>query len=150
MDRRAWEATDWVTIPEAARRLGMAPSWFKEWAKREGVEMMPRGNQPGVRWSGVEETIPRSTTVDLYRRGDDPDRCLPGVALITEVQRRFDWSQGDVAEALGVGPAMITRYRQNGVPAHQIARLQQLAEMAPENAPTPRRRRRVERRRQGA
>lgn len=50
---------DWVTVAEAARRLGMSPSWFKKWAKGEGVKVVRRGRQPGVSWESVEVAIDR-------------------------------------------------------------------------------------------
>lgn len=48
---------EWVTITQAARRLGMSASWFKAWAKESGVVVARRGNRPGVDWQTVETAI---------------------------------------------------------------------------------------------
>ena len=49
-----------MTVREAAARLGMSPSWFREVAKAEGLEVRRRSRQPGVNWATVEIFIARS------------------------------------------------------------------------------------------
>jgi hypothetical protein len=51
---------EWVTVREAARRLGMSPSWFRDMAKCEQIPIERRGRQPGVDWSAVEALISRA------------------------------------------------------------------------------------------
>lgn len=51
---------EWVTVGEAASRLGMSPSWFKAWVKRSGIRVERRGRRPGVAWSTVEDTVAES------------------------------------------------------------------------------------------
>lgn len=59
----------WVTVGEAARRLGMSVSWFKEWADGEGIEVRRRGRGPGVNWSSVEAAVARSRIIRVGRSG---------------------------------------------------------------------------------
>jgi hypothetical protein len=55
-----WPLEEWVTVAEAANRLGMAPSTFRVLAQREAIPVARRGRQPGVPWSAVETLIARS------------------------------------------------------------------------------------------
>lgn len=45
---------EWVTLPEAAARLGLSVAWFRIYAKASGVEVRKRGGLPGG-----EQGIPR-------------------------------------------------------------------------------------------
>jgi hypothetical protein len=56
-DGAAEDGAEWITIVEAARRLGMSASWFQGLAKEEGIEVRKRGGKPGVNWSDVERYI---------------------------------------------------------------------------------------------
>lgn len=58
-------AEEWVTIAEAARRLGMSQTWFKQWAATAGVIKRRRGRRSGVNWASVEEVIRRSRLSQL-------------------------------------------------------------------------------------
>jgi hypothetical protein len=134
---------EWVTIAEAARRLGMSAAWLKSFAKSEQIYVAPRGGRPGVNWTTVEAYIARSRvrSIDetLHR---DPDRPVRGVPLLDLVQSRFGWSDRQLARALGVTPAMVSRYRRSGVPNYQSCRLRRLFRLPVEGtvASPPRRR----------
>jgi hypothetical protein len=84
---------DWVTVAEAARRLGMSGAWLRGLAKSEGIRVVRRGGRPGVDWTTIEVFINRSR---ITRAGDsslqtlDPERRSPGVAVIEKVKVRFD------------------------------------------------------------
>jgi hypothetical protein len=134
---------EWVTVAEAARRHGMSAAWLKSFAKTEQIYVAPRGGRPGVDWSTVEAYIARSrvTRVDetLHR---DPRRPVRGVALLDRVQARFGWSDRQLARALGVTPAAVSRYRHRGVANYQSCRLRRLSRLPVEGtvAAPPRRR----------
>jgi hypothetical protein len=51
---------EWVTLDEAARRLGMSVAWFSMVAKEQRLHTERRGRQPGVDWTDVERYIERS------------------------------------------------------------------------------------------
>jgi hypothetical protein len=137
--------SEWVTVAVAARRLGMSKAWFRAVAKSEGIDVVrPRG-QPGVDWASVEAFVARSG-ITTVTKGDgsllstlDPKWWPPGVALIDQVKGRFGWSDHDVADALGVWPSVVSRYRRTGVPKHQIARLPALTRTSPSDVDPPRR-----------
>jgi hypothetical protein len=134
---------EWVTLAEAARRLGMSAAWLQSFAKSEQIVVARRGNRPGVDWTTVEAYIARSriTGVDesLHR---DPNRSVRGVELLDRVQSRFGWSDRQLARALGVTPAVVSRYRRSGVPNFQACRLRRLSRLPVEGtvATPPRRR----------
>jgi hypothetical protein len=69
----------------------------------------------GRDWTTVEAYIARSriTRVDesLHR---NCERLVPGVTLLDRVQARFGWSDRQLARALGVTPAVVSRYRRTG------------------------------------
>jgi hypothetical protein len=112
-----------VTVEEAARRLGMSAAWFRSFAKTKSVTVARRGGRPGVDWSTVEIVIARSRITRIngsLLRTRCPDRQLPGVAVIDKVKARFDWSDHDVADALGVWPSVVSRHRMSGVPQRQL------------------------------
>lgn len=77
-----------VTIAEAARRLGMSPSWLKEWAREAGIEIdrqgrkrqraISRGGDPSITDSPVQEI--RTWSGPLAGEGRDLNR--PGVHLV--------------------------------------------------------------------
>jgi hypothetical protein len=135
---------EWVTVGEAARQLGMSAAWLKSFAKTEQIVVIPRGGRPGVDWTTVEAYIARSriTRVDESLH---PNRelAVPGIALLDRVQTRFGWSDRQLARALGVTPAVVSRYRRSGVPNYQSCRLRRLSRLAAEGAVAspPRRRR---------
>jgi hypothetical protein len=134
---------NWVTVAEAARRLRMSRSWFRALAKHEGIEVQRRGRQPGVNWQDVEAFISRSRITEVtptLLRDIHPEMPIPGVALAEEVKTRFGWSDHDVADALGVWPSTLSRYRLTGVPEHQIQQLQVLARLTPADVDPPRQR----------
>jgi hypothetical protein len=122
----------------------MSAAWLKSFAKSEQITVVARGGRPGVDWTTVEAYIARSriTRVDdsLHR---DPDRPVRGVAMLDQVQSRFGWSDRQLARALGVTPAVVSRYRRSGVPNFQACRLRRLSRLAVEGAVAspPRRRR---------
>jgi transcriptional regulator with XRE-family HTH domain len=62
-----------------------------------------------------------------------------GVALMDKVEARFDWSDHDLSDALGVWPSVISRYRRNGVSAYDIERLRALSRLSPAEVDPPRR-----------
>jgi hypothetical protein len=124
---------EWVTVPEAARRLGMSLGSFRSLAREEGIEVCRRGHRPGVNWGDVARFIARSrvTRVDeTLLRQVHAGRPIPGVNLLDEIEARFGWSDHDVADALRVWPSAVSRYRVNGVPNVKIAALRRLAEMS--------------------
>jgi hypothetical protein len=129
------DESEWVTAAEAARRLGMSAAWLKSLAKTEQIYIAPRGGRPGVDWSTVEAYIARSrvTRVDESLH---PNRelAVPGIALLDRVQTRFGWSDRQLARALGVTPAVVSRYRRSGVPNYQSCRLRRLFRLPVEGA----------------
>jgi hypothetical protein len=64
---------EWVTMVEAARRLGMCREWFRKVAKEEGLEVMRRGGRPGVNWADVERYIERARITGTNKRPRYPD-----------------------------------------------------------------------------
>ena len=72
---------EWVTLAEAARRLGMSKAWFGAWAKSEGIHVVRRGSRPGVDWTTFETYLAscRVTFVDESLRRDPrrPVRVCP-------------------------------------------------------------------------
>lgn len=116
---------DWVTVADAASRLRMSPSWFKAWAKESGVKVVRRGNRPGVNWPTVEQVVSRSR-IDAYREQADPEGVLPGVGIIAAVLNRHGWSARELAGAVGVHPATVTKWRAEGVPVGRMPDLESL------------------------
>lgn len=133
---------EWVTVAEAARRLAMSPSWFKEMAKAEGISVGRRGRAPGVRWSEVEALIARSriTRVDhTLLRSVRPDVEPRGVDLMDAVRSRFGWSDHDLADAVGVSWSWLSRWRVQGVPQRHTEALRDLLAADPSTVPASRR-----------
>lgn len=64
---------DWVTLEEAARRLGMSGTWFAHLAKPAGITVVRRGSRPGVDWQSVEQWIGRSR-IDAGTISEHPQR----------------------------------------------------------------------------
>jgi hypothetical protein len=58
---------------------------------------------------------------------------------VERVKARFDWSDHDIADALGVWPSTVSRYRVAGVPDGQIRHLRQLDRMSVKDVPKSRR-----------
>ena len=76
---------EWVTVPQAARRLGISPGLFRSVAKEEGTEVCRRSRQPGVNWGDVERFISRYrvTWVDeTPLRQLHAGQPVPGVNLL--------------------------------------------------------------------
>jgi hypothetical protein len=51
---------EWLTIREAAGRLGISPSGFRGLAKREGIAVLRRGSRPGERSTEVDAYLDRA------------------------------------------------------------------------------------------
>jgi hypothetical protein len=121
---------EWVTLAEAAQRLGMSKAWLGALAKSEGTHVVRRGRRLGVDWTTVETYIASSrvTFVDesLRRETRRPVRGLP---LLERVGSRFGWSDSQLAGALGVGLSELSRYRRSAVPDHQASRLRRLSRL---------------------
>lgn len=119
---------EWVTVAEAARRLAMSASWFKEWASEEGIQVVRRGRKPGVNWTSVETAIVRSRITRVGHsllRQTDPELPIHGVSLLEDA-RSLLGSDGQVARHLGVTAGTVSRWRVDGVPD---SRIRQLAEL---------------------
>jgi hypothetical protein len=131
---------EWFTVKEAARRLEMSRAWFRTFAKGETITVVRRGAKPGVDWTTVEALIARSriSMISGSLLCTPTWRQLPGVAVIDKVKTRFGWSDRDVADALGVWPSVVCRYRMTGVPDHQLRRLRELARTPPADVDPPR------------
>jgi hypothetical protein len=125
----------WVTVAEAARRLNMSASSFKQLAREEGLPVVRGSRQPGVPWSAVTAFIARSriTRVDYaLLRQIDQDVPIRGVDLLDQARDRFGWSDHDLADALGVSWGTLSRYRIDGVARQRLQRLQELLELPPD------------------
>jgi hypothetical protein len=122
----------------------MSSAWFRALTKSEGIDVVRRDRNPGVDWATVEAFIARSKIIRTAS-GDsmvptfDPKWRPPGVAPVDKVKLRFDWSDDDVADVLGVWPSVVSRYRITGVPEHQIKRLRTLNRASPGEVDPPRR-----------
>jgi hypothetical protein len=116
-------AEGWVSVSEAARRLSMSPSSFKEWAASEdGIEIVRRGRHPGVKWSSVEKTISRSrvrAVTHRLLRSSDPELPIHGVGTLDAARAKLG-SDGQIARMLGVTAATVSRWRVDGVPDHRL------------------------------
>jgi hypothetical protein len=134
---------EWVTVPEAAARLGMSPSWLRALADESSIEIHRRGARPGVNWNSVQAYIERCRITerinDSLLRQMDPERPVRGVALMDRIKARFGWSDHDVADALGVYPSAVSRYRFQGVPEYQIPALRKLERLSADEVVLPRR-----------
>lgn len=120
----------------------MSRAWFQAVAKDEHIEVRRGGRQPGVNWTDVERFVARSRITRLDQavlRQIDVDDLRRGVSLMDAVRRRFDWSDHDIADALGVNWSTVSKYRLTGLPDRQVSRLRKLASLNPENAALPRR-----------
>jgi hypothetical protein len=120
----------------------MSPGSFRSVAKQEGIEIRRRSRQPGVNWGDVERCIARSRITrvnETLLRQVHAGRPIPGVNLLDQIEARFGCSDHDVADALGVWPSAVSRYRVNGVPNIKIPALRRLAEMSPGQVDPPRR-----------
>lgn len=135
---------EWVTMREAAARLGISTASLRSLAADGSIEIRWRGGRPGVSWTSVEAYIERSRITGRVRdpplRQVGPDRPVRGVALMDRVKARFDWSDHDPADALGVWQSVVSRYRISAVPTHQVERLRTLARLSPAEVGPPRRR----------
>jgi hypothetical protein len=89
----------WVSIPDAASRLGMSMWWVKELARAEGIERRRQGNRLLVNWTSVEELIARSR---IYWTGKGR------VFLPSDDDIRLVRSRGGGADARGERPRHAT------------------------------------------
>jgi hypothetical protein len=123
----------------------MSRAWFWSFAKSEQIHVVRRGSRPGVDWTTVDGYIARTRVrwVDeSLRPHGDPGRPVRAVTLLDRVQFRFGWSDRQLARAVGVTPAAVSRYRRSGVPDHHACRLRRVSRMPVEGAvatPPPRR-----------
>jgi hypothetical protein len=76
---------------------------------------------------------------DTLLRQVHPDQPVRGVARLDRVKARFDWSYDDIADALGVYPSAVSRYRLSGVPDRELRVLRTLEHRDPEDVALPRR-----------
>ncbi len=76
---------------------------------------------------------------DTLLRQVDPNHPMGSVVLMDRVKARLDWSDHDIADALGVHPSAVSRYRLTAVPARHIPVLRNLEGMNPEEAVPSRR-----------
>lgn len=136
-----------MTIAEAARRLGMSPAWFKGVAEKEVLRITRRGSRPGVAWQDVLDHIERSK---ITRVGSTVLREVAedvrGVRVMDEVRNRLEWSDGDLAEALGVSWGWLSRWRVEGVRRRHFPTLVALLTADPAVMPPSRRQRWAEQR----
>lgn len=58
---------EWVTISDAAARLGVSKAWMKKYAKAEGIEVRVNGARSWVKWSEVQGWVERSRIEPQYR-----------------------------------------------------------------------------------
>lgn len=133
---------DWVPTAEAARWVSLSVEWFRIWIKEEGIGYERRGRRLGVRWADVEAAIERNRLTkvsDRIRRNNESDLRRGGVELLDELRDRFDWSDADIARALGVDPSAVCRWRLDGVPPRRMVTLRRLAKMEPAEVAEPRR-----------
>jgi hypothetical protein len=96
----------------------MSRSWFRELPKAGRIEVVRRGGNPEVRWPkrrGVHRAGQILGLKDTLLCQIDPDQVLEGIDLMDRIEARSDWSDGALADALGVGGGRVSRYRIIGV-----------------------------------
>ncbi|MGH7912026.1 MAG: hypothetical protein ACREOV_09910 [Candidatus Dormibacteraceae bacterium] len=131
-----------LSVEEAARRLSLSAAQFEQMAAEEAMQLTGDDERCRVDWAEVERAVARcrvDRVDDTLHRSVDPERNLAGVALLDMVKARFDWSDIDVADALGVWPSTVSRYRITGVPAVRIEQLRELSVRAVSEVAAPRR-----------
>ncbi len=94
-------------------------------------------------WASVEAYIDRSRITgplsDTVLRDVVPDGSPIGVAMMDLVKYRFDWSDHDLADALGISESLVSRYWLRGVPDRHLVRLGELSRLEKDQVPGPRR-----------
>jgi hypothetical protein len=137
---------EWLTVEQAAARLGLSPSGFRGLAETEGFEVRRRGNRPGVRQVDVDAYLERARIQpgavaggrragpsyfrahEPYARGIDAE--VPGLAEVNRLRDELGWSDAIIANALGIHFSNVSRRRVNGFQPVQIALMRRLiAEM---------------------
>lgn len=117
---------DWVTLSEAARRLGMSVSYVKDRAAAGDLVIVRRGRQGGVNWTAVERWIAYSRVThrvnDALLRAHGPPREPRGVGLLDLGSSRFGWSDAEIGGRLNVSVEAVARWRARGVPNHYVSR----------------------------
>jgi hypothetical protein len=137
------ESTEWVPVTGTTARLGMSAPWVRALAEDASIEIQRSGSRAEVNWRRVQAYIQRCRITgrinDTLLSQVDPGHPMPGVALMARVKARFDWSDHDVADALGVYPSVVSRYRLTGVPHHRVRVLRKLERVLPDEVELPRR-----------
>jgi hypothetical protein len=67
---------EWLTIQQAADRLGLSPSGFRGLAKTRKIPINRRGNRPGVQSTDIDAFVPRARITPRMNRHQaltDPD-----------------------------------------------------------------------------
>ena len=123
----------WLTVPEAAARLGLSPSGFRGLAKRVGIAIQRRGNRPGVpAWEVKALQVQSQIPTGSYGRGSVPYKGRSNAAevrhleLLDAVVNSRRWTDAQVARALGLHSDRIPRWRSRGVPNCYVPALRAL------------------------
>ena len=121
------DEAEWVTVAEAARRLGMSTSWIRDHATSGDIQIVRRGRQPGVSWPSVDNWIRQCRVThrvnDALLRATDPPRAPRGIDLLDLGAARYGWSDTDIAARLRVSIQTLGHWRKTGVPNHYLFRL---------------------------
>ena len=122
--------SDWVTLAEVSRRLGMSVSWVKRQATAGNLVVTQRCRRPGVQWSSVQSFVDRSRVThrvnDALLRIGDPLVAPRGIDLIDRLINEGGWTEAQICKTLRVDPGSIASWRISGVPNHRLYRLRQL------------------------
>jgi hypothetical protein len=124
--------TKWVTVTEAADHLGMSVSEFRT----EVISVHRQAVNAGQ--TDVHPVRSRVTKVSDTTRREIQADSKPGVAVMDMMSARFGWSDGDIADALGLSPSTVPRYRLKGVTEHRVRVVGKLARMPAEDTAIPR------------
>jgi hypothetical protein len=129
---------EWVTVAEAAARLGISDSGFRGLAKREEVLVRRRGSQPGVSAEQVEALRMRSRIPPgsygpelVPYKGRSNAGEVRYLELLDAVVARRRWTDAQVAKALGVQTDRVPRWRSHGVPNCYVPALRALRDGEP-------------------
>jgi hypothetical protein len=123
----------WLTVPEAAARLGLSPGGFRGLAKRVGITIQRRGNRPGVSaWEVKALRVHSQIPTGSYSRESMPYKGrrnageVQHLELLDSVASGRRWTDTRVANALGVHRDRIPRWRSHGVPNCYVPALRAL------------------------